>query len=76
MQAVDKERAVLEAVGELATPEVFADDKSIAEKTGLDVLVVRAFLDRLERKGLTDSANSIEGHGAMLTGEGRIALSE
>lgn len=68
------ERKILQAVEDLSGTVGFAADIEIADETGLDLQMIRAYLDAFERRGLTRSANSFDGYAARLTGEGRLTV--
>lgn len=51
-------------------------DKDIAAKIGQEVEEVRDYMDILEERGLTQSANSAGGYCAALTAKGRMTLKD
>lgn len=52
----------------------YVADAQISHELSLPVADVRDYLDILEREGKVRSANSFDGHSALLTALGRIAL--
>lgn len=59
---------------ELVSPNTFVADHIIAQEAGLSIQEVRDYLDLLEGEGKVTSANSFDGHSALLTALGRVFL--
>lgn len=55
-------------------PNYYMDDTDIAKELSLSVQEVRDYLDLLEQQGKIQSANSHDGHSAVLTAKGRTEL--
>jgi hypothetical protein len=69
-------RAVLQTIyqSQHQLPNDYANDIFIAEVLQMDLQDVRDHMDALEEAGYTKTANSHDGHSAILTGRGRLWL--
>ena len=59
---------------EQRTPGQYVVDKIIAQESGLEIQDVRDWIDVLETEGLVKTANSRDGHSAVLTAKGKLLL--
>lgn len=69
---------VLDAIARLSTSNAsrYIEDKEIAQELSLDIQDIRDYLDILGDEGKVKTANTFDGHAALLSAKGRIALKD
>jgi hypothetical protein len=68
--------AILSCIAQLEkrTPGKYVDDTTISQEIGLEIQDVQDWIDILESDGKVKTANTFDGHSALLTAQGRLSL--